>query len=237
MASIHDILRGDIIPESGVDVSVGRNSLDFPSPVVPVLDVHLRQTDFHDSGAPTQSGILYYNSEDEHLELIPSQSGAAAITTAVYIDTYNTATQRPGSLDTNTTTQALEVTRSLSDVTHFTLQEPTPGDFFVSIWGAGIYEMTYRASLESTGTSRVIVRSWIEVDTGAGYVEPAAARSFSYHRDSVDGVDTGYTNIIVSDIVPGTKVRCRLATNNTGAAGFGPITITEECSLTIKRLA
>lgn len=239
MASIHDILNGDIIPQSGIDVAVGRNSVDFPSPVVPLLDVHLRQGEFHDdAGDPDgvkPSGALSYNSELEYLQLIPGQSGTQPITTAVYIDVYNTASANVGNLTTPTTMPLNEIrSRSHEDVFSF----DDAGDFIV-IWTSGTYEVTLRSGTDNTNAAtRFVIRSWIEQSSlGGAFVEVDGSRVFSYHRIAAAGEGTGYVTVILEDVPPGTKVRGRVASNTTGILVSGPRSILGANSLTIRRLS
>jgi len=244
MGSIQEIWRGDIIPDSGVDIAVGRNSLDFPSPTVPLLDVHLRRAELHDSGAPAQSGILSYNSHQDHelLELIPSQSGAQVVTPAVYIDIYNTSSEAIGNI-TNPDVLDLSVIRSVSSADHFTIDTSSPNGNFVSIWHPGTYEVTYRMSGDHVpalgGGTRITFRSWIETATDTGsFTEVAGSRAYSYHRIDTAGEDTAYITVILPDVVAGTRLQCLVGQNSTGMSfQEGPQFIPNGSSVTIKRLA
>jgi len=88
MVDLYDILIGDVIPESGVAISMGRNTYDSLAPTVPLHDIHSRSFELHDSG---NSGVATYHAEQNRLEFNPSNSGAQPVTTNVTIDVYGNA--------------------------------------------------------------------------------------------------------------------------------------------------
>jgi hypothetical protein len=236
MNSLHDILKGDIIPESGVSAAVGRNTLDFPSPVVPLLDVHLRRAELHDDN---MSGIVSYNADKEHLQLIPSNSGAQPITTAVYIDVFSNDSIDFGNLDSGgaATRVPLDLIRSRSSEEHFLLDAANDN---VRIWASGSYEVTLRTSSDNTdvGTTRRTHRHWLErAENTGGWTEIDGSRAFSFHRQASNGENTQYSTVILTDIGQGHRIRARIATNVTGGIPLNQSTIPSGCSLTIRRLA
>lgn len=226
MNSLHDIWRGDIIPESGVDVAVGRNSLDPPSPVVPLLDVHLRREEFHDVDA---SGIVSFHAEKNRLELIPSNSGAQPIVTAVLFDAYNS-------------TGGTSVTSSSTELTIDTERINTHPDIYsldsdqVTIHMSGVYEIEYRATLNNdTGSTRTTSRAQLDrQDPGGSFTEVTASRSFGYNRNNTTGRDSLNAKVILENIAPDTKFRVS-ALIVAGATTLNQIP--NATSMTIKKLA
>jgi len=232
MGSIQEIWRGDIIPESGVDVSVGRNSLDFPSPTVPLLDVHLRRAEFHDTGAPTQSGVVSFNSSENRLELIPSQSGAQPIVTAVLWDGYDA-------------TGGTTVTTTLATVTIDTERVNTHPNVFVhdgvvadavQINMPGVYEIEYGVTIDAVNaTTRSSCRTVLQqsTDGGSSFSEVTGCRAFTYNRLSAAGEDTANAKCILEDVAVGTIFRVRALR----IAGADCVTVADGSRLTIKKLA
>ena len=231
MASLHDIIRGDIIPVSGVDVAIGRNSFDPPSPVVPVLDIHQRQAVLHDTGDPAHSGVVTFNSDQNRLELIPSNSGAQPIVTAVMWDGYDA-------------TGGLTVSTSNVTVPIDTERVNTHPDIFVfdgiaannvQINASGTYEFEYSVSIDASTTTRSTCRIFLRrsVDGGVAFSEVVGGRCFTYNRTSAAGEDTGSAKVIVEDVQAGYVFGLRAIR----IAGGDCVTIANGSRLTIKKLA
>lgn len=193
MSSLHDILRGDVIPQSGVEVAIGRNSLDFSSPVVPLLDVHMRRAEFHDSGAPAQSGILSFHSEDNVLRLIPSQSGAQALVTAVMIDVYDAGGGQ--SVTTTASTIQFDTTRlnTHPEIYNFTT------DGRIQIFMPGAYEFEFRVTLDAVSTTRTTTRTFLRrsINGGGTFLTIAGSDAYGYQRTTVVGSDTANSKVVL----------------------------------------
>jgi len=227
--SIHDIWNGDIIPESGVDVAVGRNSLDFPSPVVPLLDVHLRRAEFHDSGENSNSGIVSFHAEKNRLELIPSNSGAQPIVTAVLFDAYDNT--GGSTISSTATTLNIDTERVNTHPEVYALESDV-----LTINMSGVYEFEYRASFDNSTGTRSSVRTFME-RRGRGsstFAEIPGTRSFSYHRTAAAGEDSSNTKFILEAIAPGESYRVRSQILS-GAASLAQVV--DATSLTVKKLA
>jgi hypothetical protein len=228
--SFHDILRGDVIPLSGVAVAIGRNSFDPPSPVVPVFDIHQRTAVLHDSGAPVHSGVVSFNSDENRLELIPSNSGAQPIVTAVLWDGYdNTGGTTVGA---SNVTVAIDTERvnTHPDVFVFDGTEPN----HVQINMPGTYEFEYSVTLDASTTTRSSCRIWLRrLNPGASFGEVTGSRSFTYNRTTAAGEDTGNAKIILENIVAGTVFGLRAIR----IAGGNCVTVADGSRLTIRKLA
>lgn len=66
--SLHDLFRGDIMPVSGVKMSIGRNRFDPPAPFVPVEEVIQNIAVFVDPASNT-SGVIRFKGFVPSLEL------------------------------------------------------------------------------------------------------------------------------------------------------------------------
>lgn len=191
MASIHEILRGDIIPQSGIDVAVGRNSLDFNSPVVPLLDMHMRRAEFHDSGT---SGILTFNSEQNRLELNASESGNRGLVPGVFLEVYDAT---GGTTIPNTFTSIIFDTERFNlhpDV--FTLDTVNG---LVQIHMSGVYEFEFKTSIVGTSAStRATCLTFPRRSTDGGIVfgEIFGNRAWLYHRNNINGEHTAHVKFI-----------------------------------------
>jgi len=215
--SLHDIWRGDVMPLSGVEVAIGRNSFDPPAPVVPLYDIHNRTLVLHDSAgdpvgpiSPGFSGILYYNSLDPEfggrLEVIPSNSGAQPIVTAVYFDAYQNA---GGKVVTSTASTLL-----LSDVranSHPDIFVPLPTlASGVQINQSGVYSFEARVSLDATSaTVRSSSFCFLEKQpAGGAFAIVPGSRMWGYHRLTANGEDTMNMKVIL-DVNLGDTFRLR----------------------------
>lgn len=228
MASLHDIWRGDIIPQSGVDVAVGRNSVDPPSPVVPLLDVHLRQNVFHDTGVDSNSGVVFYNALNRRLELIPSNSGAQPIVTAVLWDGYDSVGGNTISFVTTVVDINTERVNTHPEIFNFASDQ-------VTIWTSGVYEFEYRVSVDATTTNRGSCRfNLARSAIGGGlFTEVAGSRSYTYNRTSAAGEDTANAKLILNDVEVGDVFEVR----GIRIAGTDCVQIANASSLTIRKLA
>lgn len=228
--SLHDILRGDIMPQSGVDISIGRNTFDPPAPTVPVSDANARTLVLYDSGIMVGSGIVSFKSSNKHLLFKPAFSGVAPICTAVFIDAYNTST----SLGTTTTptTVGVETTRAISSDKDFTIVSNE-----IIIWGSGTYEITLKLSTNQTvGNTRYSATGFLEHSSANGsFVEVPGSKVYTYVRQATNGEDTSLVTIILPNIAPGDLIRGRAHLLST-AAVVSQRTISGGCGITIMKL-
>ncbi|MCV0439805.1 MAG: hypothetical protein K5880_14350 [Hydrogenophaga sp.] len=238
--SLHDIWRGDVMPLSGVAVSIGRNSFDPPAPVVPCFDIHAREFDLYDGEdidaafTADGSGIITFDSENNRLLLNPSMSGATPICTAVYFDGYNSSSQNISNSFGPGTVIDIDTQRTVSDATHFTLASDV-----VTVWAAGTYEITVRAGTDNiSGTARLSIRHWLERSSGGGaFAEVPGSRGWTYARNSTNGEDTSLCTIILQDVAPGDQFRIKSAETSTGMiAPLGPQTEPNGYGLTFEKL-
>lgn len=240
--SLHDIWRGDVMPLSGVAVAIGRNTFDPPSPMVPVFDIHARELDLYgktltDDDPPTVtsvSGILAFDGIRNRLIFNPSNSGAAAVCTAVYIDTYNTVSGILGNLIIPVVLP-LEL-RTSSSPEDFTLDGL--GDIIV--WASGTYEITYRFSVDSrVGNARFSGRHWLEHSSAAGsFAEVPGSRSFTFMRNNSTGRDTTLCTVILEGVSAGDKFRVMGGTEDSSdPPPFGPAIEPDGGGLTLIKVA
>ena len=64
----------------------------------------------------------------------------------------------------------------------------------------GIYVFKYRFSADSTSGTRAVNMQIVEEDRGSGYYEIPGVRSFTYHRTSACGKDTGSAEFSVNAV-------------------------------------
>lgn len=195
------------MPLSGLAVAIGRNAFDPPAPVVPVFDIHNRTSVLHDSGdTPDASGILYYHDQGDayggRLELIPSNSGAQPVVTAILFNAIDDA-------GTNT------IGTSLTTVDLPTEKINTHPDIFklvsdeVHIQQSGTYAVQYNAAYTHTTTTRTSSRTQIEViSPGGSWVEVDGTRGYAYHRTNGDAEDTS-SGFAIIDVSQHGRVRLR----------------------------
>lgn len=205
--SLHDIWRGDVMPLSGVAVSIGRNTFDPPAPTVPVFDIHARSLELHDSGN-NSSGILRYNgtgpAPGERLELIPSNSGTQPIVTAVLFDAYDST----GGTVVNTSLTILDIsTERINTHPDIFVLNASSG---VQINRAGTYVLEYRYSFDTAhATVRSTGRTYLERSVAGGaFAEVAGTRSYSYHRIAANGEASAAAKVIL-DVAVGDTFRLR----------------------------
>jgi hypothetical protein len=231
--SLHDIWRGDVMPQSGVAVSIGRNTFDPPAPVVPVYDIHARSLVFHDSGSNAGSGIVQYNSENRHLQLIPSNSGAQPIVTAVLFDAYDAL--GGSGIFSVATPMAFATTRLNTHSTIFSF-DSLKSELTFNM--PGTYEITYRISGDNTGAIRSSARSQLEERTVAGnaFAAVTGSLSFGYHRLAANGEGSMTAKVILEDLKEGHTVRVTTAIISGDVVG-AVLQIVDSSSLTARKLA
>ncbi len=173
MASLHDIIRGDVIPLSGLAVSLGRNTFDPPSPTVPFFDIHNRSSILYDSGFPTNSGIFAYNADKLRLQLIPSNSGAQPVVTAVFLEVYDGA--GGGTLNTTKTTVSFDTVRHN---THPLIYAFASNEVQINM--SGTYNFHWRvSSLNTAIATNTTVSTWLEQQIpGGSYAEVSGTRAY-----------------------------------------------------------
>ena len=216
------------MPLSGVAVSIGRNTFDPPAPVVPVFDIHARSLVLHDSGSDA-SGILTYNAQADNqggrLELIPSMSGAQPIVTAVLFDAYEAAGGT--TVTTSLTTIGLDTQRINSHTAIFVLSADT-----VQINQAGTYIFEFRASFDSTTTTRTNARTELQRQiAGGSFAAITGAGAFSYHRTTANGQGTACCKVIL-EVDLGDTFRLQSIV----LAGSNVTQLANATSLTIRKL-
>jgi hypothetical protein len=230
--SLHDILRGDIMPLSGLLVSIGRNTFDPPAPVVPVNDIHHRSSILYDSGLPAQSGIITFNSARGRLELIPSNSGAQPIVTAVLFEAYDSlGTSAIGSV----TTITFDTTRLN---THSNIYNSVNSELQINM--SGIYEFSYRVgAIQRTGTFTNILIFLERQAPGGAFAEIPGSRTALLLRNNATVAHRGSANanLILSAIGVGDKFRVRGVADNIFLAGTEPLQLADTCSFTVRKLA
>ncbi len=202
--SLYDILYGDIMPNSGTVVTIGRNQYDGAAPVVPLLEIHQRSAVLHDSNSPASSGLVRYNGDTENLELIPGTSGARPVVTSVLFEQYESA---GGST----------ISGSESTIEFDTNRVNTHPEIFaydaaldeLTVWAKGTYEVIYKASFDNGTTTRTSARFNLAHRSGGSWSDVTGSRSYSYHRTSSAGEDTATAKAIISDVEPGDAFRVR----------------------------
>ena len=220
------------MPQSGVVVSIGRNTFDPPAPVVPVNDIHHRASILYDSGLPAHSGIINYNSAKGRLELIPSNSGAQPIVTAVLFEAYD-------SVGTNA------IDSSIITVLFDTVRINTHNDVYVSnnselqINMSGVYEFSYRVSaIQVTGTFTNILVFLERQAPGGAFAEIPGSRTIILLRSNATIAHRGSAcaNILLSSIGVGDKFRVRAFTDNIFLGGTEPLQIADACNFIVKKV-
>lgn len=230
--SLHDIWRGDVMPLSGIPVSIGRNTFDPPAPVVPVFDIHARSLILHDSAGIGSSGIVQYfghPASGQRLQLIPSNSGMQPIVTAVLFDAYDGT--GGNSITTSATVVSLDTVRLNTHPAIFTLAGNV-----VQINASGTYIFEYRISTDATDASARTSAQYTlaRQPPGGSFSEVAGARSFTYNRLSANGEDTANAKIILNDVRRGERFELL----GQVIAGTNPVTqLQHGTSLTIRKLA
>lgn len=208
MASLHDILRGDVIPLSGVLVSIGRNTFDPPAPTVPVNDIHYRSCILYDSGLPSQSGILTFNSAKNRLELIVANSGAQSIVTGLAFEAYDVTGGT--SLGAAKTTNTFDIIRYNADSGVYAFAASV-----LQINMSGTYQFEWRVTTQQTTTPSpafTSIGTWLEQQApGGSFVEVSGTRSYVPLRNNAATGNQGGSNgfAIIPDIGVGHSFRIR----------------------------
>jgi hypothetical protein len=201
--SLHDIWKGDLMPESGVALTIGRNSFDPPAPVVPVYDIHHRSSVMHDSGVDSHSGVISFNSEKNRLELIGSNSGAVPLVTNIVFESYDS---EGGS----------GIQNSLTTVSFNEVRVNTPPGYFhydaingeLNIFASGTYDVSAQVTLEPSTATRTTARIVPSLKLpNTNYATIVGSTSYGYHRDTTNGEDTIPLMFILEDLQPGSKLR------------------------------
>lgn len=240
--SLDDIWRGDVMPLSGIDVSIGRNNFDPPAPVVPVFDAHHRSMVIHtvdtssEPNAEGNSGVISYHSLLRRLGLIPSNSGVQTIVPGDVIDVYRDAAN--SSIGNGTfTAVAYNTTRTNTNPKLYELKSVSG---IVQVHASGIYDIQYRASAENSSSSvRITKRFWIQKlsprNNETGFVEIPGTRGYVYLHNAIPGDSTAIARCIIplqaEDMI-------MVVVNASGGAVslIGLTIVSSGCGLTIERL-
>ena len=230
---LHDIWRGDVMPLSGVAVAIGRNAFDPPAPVVPVYDIHCRSIVAHDSGAPAQSGIISFNSKENRVELIPSQSGAQPFITHVAIEVLDSA--GGNTIAETATTITFDTTRVNTHPDVFAFDNVNDA---IQINMSGVYEFEYRTSLANgTATIQTYLSFAERQAPGGAFAEIPGTRAWDLLRNSTTVSHEATTNcrFMMDAIGVGDKFRIRALTSV--AVAGDPIQLANGSNLIIRTLA
>jgi hypothetical protein len=228
--NIHDQWLGDVMPQSGVSVALGRNTSDG-QPAVPVIEVNAKLAILHDT---LGSGVVSYNADELRLELTPTgptPSGTQSIVTAVCFDGYDNTGGT--TVDGTSRTVTVDTERYNSHPEIFVLSAANE----LQINAAGVYEFEYRVSINQTsGSTRQASRAALQKLTpGGAFSEIAGSFSWQYNRQASVGEGTSNARLILDDVVVGDKFRVRAQAD--GVAATGVVTIAGGSSLTVRKLA
>jgi hypothetical protein len=222
--NLHDQWIGDVMPQSGVSVALGRNTADGHQPAVPLIEAHTQLLMLHDT---LGSGILAYNADELRLELTPTTSapsGTHAIVPSMYFDAYdnvggNAITTTTGTVDIDT-----ERTNSHPDIFVFLNDE-------LQINMAGDYEFNLRITTRGLQSNRATVTLFLEqLEPGGTYTEVQGTRATGYCRNATNRDGTANVTCIIP-VGVGDKFRMRaFVINNT--CNQTP----DGTSMTVKRL-
>lgn len=193
--SLHDILRGDIMPLSGVIISMGRNSFDPPASVVPFYDIHNKLSSIN---VNTASGDLFYNSDLRQFNFIPDNSGSQSIVLGSIIDVYRIDVDEPIS-DGTYTDVTFDTVRINTDPSNYELKSSG----IIQVHSSGTYDVTYRISCEngSVSSARVSLRSWLQklspIANQTGFSEITGTSAWFYLHNQSNGDDTKLVKCII----------------------------------------
>jgi len=201
--NIHDQWIGDVMPQSGVAMAIGRNTADG-QPAVPAIEVNSQLMMLHDT---LGSGIIGYNQDELRLEFIPTgptPSGTQPIVTAVYFDAYDNA----GGQSTGTTaiTVNLDTERANSHPEIFVLANDE-----IQINMAGVYEFEFRFTVDTTGNTRLTHIGTMERQApGGSYSTVDGTDTYTYTRSNAALGGSATCRFILDDVVVGEKFRLRV---------------------------
>jgi len=240
--SLHDIWLGDVMPESGVAVAIGRNSYDPPAPVVPVHDVHARSLVMYDSGSPEHSGIISFYSDlidkwwPTNLRVIPGGSGMQPIVPGAVVSAYSSSNADWAVGTYNPMPSLTEETNVVADA--YTV---IGGSGMIIVNHGGVYDVAWRFTMRNTDPTSVARRSiysWLQtispIDSQTGFVEVTGSRTWMYLR-STGFYDTCESRCIV-ECLAGDVLQAVI-----GGAGDRPVTnpptiIADGTSITVEKL-
>lgn len=100
----------------------------------------------------------------------------------------------------------------------------------VTINTTGWYEITYSMSATNTSGTRRSSHTYVEVNTGGGFVITPGSSSYAYHRNTTAGSDTASGNLVIY-LTSGDVVRVR------STAGGLIVTHANGCRLNIKSIS
>lgn len=229
--SLHDLLRGDIIPLSGLSVSIGRNVYDSLAPTVPINDVHHRSMNLY-AGL---SGIITYYSLLRHLGVIPNQSGVQTIVPGDVI-----CVSRAGAdISIEEGTFAALAFDTINVNTNSKLYS-TAASGIIRVHASGIYDIGCHGSFANdTTTDRISRRLSIQklspLANETGFVEIPGTRSWVYLHNLIPGDNTAFSRCIVS-LQAGDLIQAVVNAQGPGAAVLGLSIIASGCGLTMEKL-
>lgn len=229
--NIHDQWLGDVMPQSGVSVAIGRNTADGQL-AVPVTEVNAQLAILHDT---LGSGIISYNSDDLRLELIPTgptPSGTQSIVTAICFDSYDAI---GGQSVTGTPIDVVMKATRYNSHPEIFVQAFTGDELNINM--AGVYEIEYKVSVNQTsGSTRMVATSVLQRKApGGAFTMVGGTQASSYHRMGSIGEGTSNSKCILSDVVAGEIIKVTTAANGTSPAGV--VTLANGTSLTVRKLA
>jgi hypothetical protein len=230
--SLHDIWKGDVMPESGVTVAIGRNSFDPPASPVPLYDVHSRSLIYHDTDG---SGILFHNSQLERLQLIPNNSGVAGVQCAVWFNAYQSSATAIGTAISGPNSVALDTVRAQSSSLHF---QRDFGNTIVVIFASGTFQADYLVTCDQDTNTRRNYIAWLEFSEPNGsLVTIPGSTSYGYLRNSANPEQTVFGSVVIENVRPGSIIRVRTALNLAIPPATGTYTFrANSCALKLLRL-
>lgn len=238
MVSLYDIFLGDLMPLSGILISIGRNTYDPPAPTVPVNDIHHRTSILYDSQlASNGSGILYFNATPNVFQVIPGNSGAQTITTAVCFEAYDSV-GGSGVTATTTGTMSFDTVRLNTHSSIFNYLTSN-GQHELQINASGLYEFHYRIGMDNlTGTFQNVA-FWVERQAAGGlFAEIPGTRTALWVRNNGSTSDDGTCAacFLLNNIGVGDKFRVRAILETVVAIGAEPVQIANYSNFIVKKL-
>jgi hypothetical protein len=176
MVSLYDILRGDVIPLSGINVSIGRNTYDGAAPAVPINDLHLRSLNLYDAST---SGTLTYNNTDKRIDLIRTPKETYPIVTAVFFQVVDTVGGQTITTDTPIIFDATPTYNTHPNIFVWN------GSDQLSLGAGGVYLVSWSVTLSPNSTAKASSFSVrLMIDNGSGYTEEPG--TICYANESFD---------------------------------------------------